>query len=729
MVVSAMPKARPRTGKGFWSMKHDPRDRFRAHALDGALHFFHPRSGTHVRFQGPRTARMRRTAPRVVMFGITNECRLSCAFCSRDKRRESLWTADSAFEVLRDLAAEGVLEVAFGGGEPFEFPQFPELITRLHDQTPLALHVTTNGTVLDRFTWPPFIGRFGQVRVSLYGDTTWRRCAELFAATGQRWGADILVDDQACATLAERLKSLASAGCHDVSLLGFVGEPARLLSPRSRRQLADIALASPLPCRVSVCFGSSLALPRLMAGFDNDDDCGAGRDFVTVTSSQHVQACSFQECGFAGDSASAILDAWQSQRAALRRPSPRTGCARAGIQAPTATPLPDVAIWQDFAGNNSGECILVAKFESVEDAQGYLEELLPGWQANQDRGEPFSSAWNDLFSRERVAGASMSSGGRTRPDELVQIGRSVLAVGYGVDDNFPELRALAWKRGARVLPSGIHLHEPTTLFGAVAGRDERDRDELVRRAEQGGFDAFAHGRTVFLHTSQETECDDRIAAEGKAILALAEGRPAAAEILCVAWTKQDLTDALKRLGDGRPTKQRLWIRFLSVAGGAGEARRLAETLTDQSVVLGADWLLVDPVAGRKRVAVLAYRRDAAVTALEAERVKVGGYFWRPYPPPVKGAKARKAPMPAGEVLRAALLGSGEVPGEAILKQLHDRNEALSVEFLSADPGRALKAMQDVASDLGLSFWPSLSDPQPVLAMLSRLRADLRVTTE
>jgi MoaA/NifB/PqqE/SkfB family radical SAM enzyme len=163
-----------------------PRDRFRAHALDGAIQYFHPRSGTHVRITGPETRHVRKVAPRVVMFGITNACNLSCSFCSRDKDRASRWTLESAFAVLRDLAQAGALEVAFGGGEPFEFPRFHELIARLHEETALALNVTTNGTRLDRAGWAPFVGRFGQVRVSLYGDRVWRRCAEVFAATGQR---------------------------------------------------------------------------------------------------------------------------------------------------------------------------------------------------------------------------------------------------------------------------------------------------------------------------------------------------------------------------------------------------------------------------------------------------------------------------------------------------------------------------------------------------------------
>jgi hypothetical protein len=36
----------------------------------------------------------------------------------------------------------------------------------------------------------------------------------------------------------------------------------------------------------------------------------------------------------------------------------------------------------------------------------------------------------------------------------------------------------------------------------------------------------------------------------------------------------------------------------------------------------------------------------------------------------------------------------------------------------------LGAMEAVAADLDLDLWPGLSDPEPVLAMLRRLLADL-----
>ena len=162
------------------------RNAFRAYPLDGALLRFHPATGTHVRIENAATRHLRRLAPRVVMFGITNKCNLSCDFCSRDVRRDSAWSVQSAANVLRGLAAAGTLEVAFGGGEPFAFRGFAELIDILHHTTPLALNVTTNGTLIRHNTFAPYAGRFGQVRVSLYDDVRGRDAGTVLSEYGQR---------------------------------------------------------------------------------------------------------------------------------------------------------------------------------------------------------------------------------------------------------------------------------------------------------------------------------------------------------------------------------------------------------------------------------------------------------------------------------------------------------------------------------------------------------------
>jgi len=109
----AAPPAAPQVRSGMDATYVD-RKRFREYPLDGAMLYFQPANGVHVRVEVPATAAQRRRAPRVAMFGITNACNLACSFCSRDVARPSAWTVDTAAAVLRDLDAAGTLEVAYG---------------------------------------------------------------------------------------------------------------------------------------------------------------------------------------------------------------------------------------------------------------------------------------------------------------------------------------------------------------------------------------------------------------------------------------------------------------------------------------------------------------------------------------------------------------------------------------------------------------------------------------
>lgn len=107
----------------------------RRYALDGALLLFDPRTGLTARCDGDETRHLRRRVPRVVQFAITNACNLRCGFCSRDVHEPSTWTVEAAAELLGALSRAGVLEVAFGGGEPFVFRDLPALLHRLRDDS------------------------------------------------------------------------------------------------------------------------------------------------------------------------------------------------------------------------------------------------------------------------------------------------------------------------------------------------------------------------------------------------------------------------------------------------------------------------------------------------------------------------------------------------------------------------------------------------------------------
>jgi MoaA/NifB/PqqE/SkfB family radical SAM enzyme len=305
---------------------------FRASPRDGALLFFDRDSGDNVLVDGDETAALCAVAPRAIQFGITNRCNLACAFCSRDVAADSAWSAGSAFTLLSALAQRGVLEVAFGGGEPFAFTGFATLAARLHDETPLAVHATTNGLLLTRDRLRALRGKLGELRLSLYDDNEWPRTLSLLVEEEWRFGVNYLVLPERLDELEAFVMQLVAMGCRDVLLLSYNGpDRERHLSAAQARELAErvatLHRALGAHCRLSldVCWGERMErVPRHIAR----DDCGAGRDFLVVTSDRRVMPCSFHHVAIPFDDADDLLKIWHTRRAELSSPSTTPGCAR-----------------------------------------------------------------------------------------------------------------------------------------------------------------------------------------------------------------------------------------------------------------------------------------------------------------------------------------------------------------------------------------------------------------
>jgi MoaA/NifB/PqqE/SkfB family radical SAM enzyme len=305
----------------------------RPYPMDGALLLFDRESGTNVLCEGAETAHLCQKAPRVVQFAITNKCNLACSFCSRDLDAASDWTLDNAVQFLADLADAGVLEVAFGGGEPWSFPHFPELVRRLYDQTPLAVNFTTNGLAMTLSRLRAIQGCYGQCRLSLYDNNNWERRVAMLADAGARFGVNYLVTPHRLARFEAVVLRLVALGCRDVLLLSYNGSAAELhLSDEQNRDLKERvrqlgrALIGHAVLKLDVCWGERLdTVPRLF----HKSDCGAGLDFIVITSDRQVMPCSFHQVGFRVTSANDVMDVWQNRRDQLRGPSVIPGCARA----------------------------------------------------------------------------------------------------------------------------------------------------------------------------------------------------------------------------------------------------------------------------------------------------------------------------------------------------------------------------------------------------------------
>ncbi len=306
------------------------REGMRAFPMHGALLLFDRDTGDNVLCDGPETAALRPLAPRVIQFGITNRCNLACTFCSRDVDAASAWTADSAFAMLAGLAEAGVLEVAFGGGEPWTFRGFAELVRRLHTETPLAVHFTTNGLALSPARLAEIAGCYGQLRLSLYDDNAWRERVAMLAGEGARFGVNYLVTPARLPLLATTVLELATLGCRDILLLSYNGHDRALhLSHDELATLVDtvkvLGRAVRFRIALDVCWGERLeAIPRLFA----KADCGAGAELLVITSDQRVMPCSFHHVALPATTAAEVMAIWRDRQALLATPAQQPGCAR-----------------------------------------------------------------------------------------------------------------------------------------------------------------------------------------------------------------------------------------------------------------------------------------------------------------------------------------------------------------------------------------------------------------
>jgi hypothetical protein len=305
----------------------------RRYALDGALLLFDPRTGLTAICDGDETRHLRRRVPRVVQFAITNACNLRCGFCSRDVTEASTWTVETAAELLGDLSRAGVLEVAFGGGEPFVFRGLPELLHRLRDETELAVSVTTNGTRLDDAMLDRIDGAYAQLRVSAYDDNDLRTTVTRLAARRACFGVNWLVTPARLARLEDDLIELVELGCRDVLLLAYNGDDRALHLDRAAwegtaQRIARLAraLGGRVAFKLDICWGDRMAgVPQLFGV----EACGAGADFVVISSDRRLRPCSFHDVSFPVGTAADVLRVWSAQRDRLAAPATQPGCARA----------------------------------------------------------------------------------------------------------------------------------------------------------------------------------------------------------------------------------------------------------------------------------------------------------------------------------------------------------------------------------------------------------------
>lgn len=309
--------------------------------LDGALLCFDRATGENRLFRGPETAHLRQRAPRVLQVSITNACNKSCSFCYRPHEEKSEWTFDGLVELARFADRWGVLELAFGGGEPTMFPRLGELLRTVWKTTRLATHFTTNGSRLTPELLREIDGAYGQIQLSIYDEDEPHGAIETLVRAGARFGLNYLVTPARLGTLEADVAAFAARGVRDVLFLSYKGPDAALhLSADEARRFDEAVarlhrvLGQRLDLKVDVCWSDRLRLtPRLF----EEGDCGAGSVFLSLGADRKVVGCSFADGGAPVRSLEDLPALWAKLRVA-RAAAAKAGCARRVPLAPADSP-------------------------------------------------------------------------------------------------------------------------------------------------------------------------------------------------------------------------------------------------------------------------------------------------------------------------------------------------------------------------------------------------------
>ena len=169
----------------------EPVKQWHRQVVDRGVLAFDRGSGTNVLLRSAATTGLRRCAPRVLQIGLLTTCNLRCGFCYRDPKVPNRLDAGFLLDLLRRAADWGVLEVAFGGGEPLMYPGLLDILQQLHEQTPLGVNLTTNGTLLSLEIVAQLTECVGEIRISAYPDNHYRRTLRMLA--GKNVGINWLV--------------------------------------------------------------------------------------------------------------------------------------------------------------------------------------------------------------------------------------------------------------------------------------------------------------------------------------------------------------------------------------------------------------------------------------------------------------------------------------------------------------------------------------------------------
>jgi len=261
--------------------------------------------------------------PELMDISITNWCDMGCSVCYRESHRTGKHMGLSDYEMIMKQAAEvGVLQVALGGGNPNQHPDFCKMLEITRRVYGIVPCYTTNGNGLSSAILDMSAEVCGAVAVSAYAPFDQTSVAvEALVSAGVRTNLHFVLDGDSIAIALSWMKAPPSF-LEKVNAVVFLnykpvgrGVTGPLLSGSSSLKEFFVGIEDArLPCRVGFdsCMVSALAsMTSINPCFY--DSCEAGRFSMFVSETLHMYPCSFMEpisdgVPFCGKN---LLEAWQ----------------------------------------------------------------------------------------------------------------------------------------------------------------------------------------------------------------------------------------------------------------------------------------------------------------------------------------------------------------------------------------------------------------------------------
>lgn len=131
------------------------------------IHFYDRISGLHILLDDVSVpSEIIHIGPRVISVALTNVCNFNCSFCYAPNNSNTL-NRDYVYDLCLAMDSLGVLEVAFGGGEPTLYPHLTELCKKIWNSTNLGISITTNGHHLTKGLINDLVSNISTIRLSI----------------------------------------------------------------------------------------------------------------------------------------------------------------------------------------------------------------------------------------------------------------------------------------------------------------------------------------------------------------------------------------------------------------------------------------------------------------------------------------------------------------------------------------------------------------------------------